>query len=217
MIEEGARRKHCHEPVPPHGGTVPPGRTTGQKCRKIRDFYLRTRPSPPCPGRLDIRLRSAPTAALSSLVSRPHWPRCAVSSVPRKAFSLRPESRTTRLPPLRKPTPLSTSYASSAHTKCTRNISPPSKADVRSNRSCYPCGKVSSVSAIQKFRLCIRLMLTVFEGEESAALVAIRAAPSRSLVVSTVEPALFCERGKFRQFADVARIVLDNERCLQIR
>jgi len=41
-------------------------------------------------------LRSAAMAVLSSPLSRPLWPRCAVAPVPGAAFALRPEPRARR-------------------------------------------------------------------------------------------------------------------------
>jgi CRISPR/Cas system-associated exonuclease Cas4 (RecB family) len=40
MVGEGVQHKHCREPVPPCGGTLPLGSAMGQKCRMTRDCYL---------------------------------------------------------------------------------------------------------------------------------------------------------------------------------
>src|SRR5262249_2425911 len=40
MVEEGVQHKHCREPVPPRGGTVPLGSAVGQKCRMTRDICV---------------------------------------------------------------------------------------------------------------------------------------------------------------------------------
>jgi hypothetical protein len=71
--------------------------------------------------------------------------------------------------------------------------------------------QAGSLSAMEEVSLLHLVHADRFLGVKS-----VRSTPSR-LLVATVGPALFCERGKFRQFADVARIVLDNERRLQIR
>lgn len=42
MVEQGVQHRHCREPVPPRGGTLPLGSTLGQRCRMLRDCCLRT-------------------------------------------------------------------------------------------------------------------------------------------------------------------------------
>src|SRR6266404_9388499 len=120
MVEEGVQHKHCREPVPPRGGTLPLGSAMGQKCRMTRDCYLRSRVSPPRPRRHDIMLRSAPMTVLSSPLSMPPWPRCAVAPVPGTAFALRPEPRARLLRSLRRPALLSASQEILASVGATR-------------------------------------------------------------------------------------------------
>src|SRR6266403_5501952 len=83
-------------------------------------------------------LRSAPMAVLSSPVSRPPWPRCAVAGIPGTASALRPEPRARLLLSLRTPALLSASWgipaSVSAARYAIRNLGSSSTANMRPHR-----------------------------------------------------------------------------------
>ena len=83
--------------------------------------------------------RSAPTAVLSSPVSKPLWPRCAVAGILGTASALRPEPRARLLLSLRRPVLLSASWASS------QAFAPPDSCFLIPRRKCPPVPKSQKI------------------------------------------------------------------------
>jgi len=83
--------------------------------------------------------RSAPTAVLSSPVSKPLWPRCTVAGILGTASALRPEPRARLLLSLRRPVLLSASWASS------QAFAPPDSCFLIPRRKCPPVPKSQKI------------------------------------------------------------------------